>query len=123
VGLRGIAGFVAGTGRFEDASAGVLLTGVQLMSRHGHAAATTRHGDRTLSRDVHLDWSGYRRLSDGYLLLAAHNRRDETLHIDTVSEMVEIPAAYWAVVGDDGRSRTCGDGVFRLTYEPTEESE
>ena len=90
-----------------------------------HATATTLHRDRTLNRNVHLNWCGYRsRLaSDTSLLLAAHNETAQTLHIDSVTATVAIEPGDWAVVGQNNRFRSCTDMVFRLKYEPVEDSQ
>jgi hypothetical protein len=95
------------------------------MSRHIHATATTLHHDRTLRRTVLLNWSGYkrRRLANSSELLAAHNDTGETLHIDSATGTVAIAPGSWALVGQDDRFRSCTDMVFRLKYEPTEDSQ
>jgi hypothetical protein len=90
---------------------------------HKHAVATTSHRDRLLGKPVHLDWSGYRHRDGDDILLAAQNDTDKPLHIDTVTTRIEIPPGSWAITGQDNRFRVCTDMVFRLTYEPTEESE
>jgi hypothetical protein len=95
------------------------------MPKHKEATATTRHRDRTLKRNVLLSWSGYRprTAADGPVLLAAHNDTGQTLHIDSATGTVVIAPGSWAVVAQDNRFRSCTDMVFRLKYEPTEDSQ